>query len=334
MKNGQLVTLLLTEKTRDLILTPAAQERMAGIAEIRSASGPPENWDIASLLKGASACITGWGTPHLSADVLAASEDLGLIAHSAGSIKNLLPPELVGGRVHVCQSADVIATSVAEMVMLQILMEMRELQRLDRGLREGGGWFDLRAQHPGKLLSVQTVAVVGASRTGRAVLPLLRPFGCTILVVDPFITDEEAKDFGAEKVDLETALRRSDIVSLHAPLLPETEGMLGAGELAMMRDGSALINSARASLVDCDALLKELRSGRISAALDVFPEEPLPDGSPWRNLPNTVISPHNAGHTVDAHHAQGDAMVDEVERFLSGAPLRYEVSADMAAVLA
>lgn len=334
MNKDHTVALLLTDATRAMVLTPAVEERLADMAEIRSVSGPPGTWDVPAVLQGATACITGWGTPHLSRAMLDASPDLQLIAHTAGSIRNLLPAELVGERVRVCQAASVIASSVAEMVILQILMELRALHLFDRGLRDGAGWLDLRAQYPGKLLGVRTVAVIGASRTGRAVIRLLQPFGCRILIVDPFISEEAAKDLGAERVDLETALERCDVLTLHAPVLPETEGMVGARELGLMRDGSVLVNSARAGLVDSDALLTELRSGRISAALDVFPEEPLPKESVWRQLPHTIVSPHSAGHTVDAHHWQGEAMVDDVERFLTGVPLQYEIPSDMASVLA
>ena len=334
MDKDHTVALLLTDTTREMVLTPAVEERLAEIAEIRSASGPPETWDMPALLQGATACITGWGTPHLSRALLDACPDVQLIAHTAGSIRNLIPAELVGGRVRVCQAASVIASSVAEMVILEILTELRSLHLFDRGLKDGAGWLDLRAEYPGRLLGVRTVAVVGASRTGRAVIRLLRAFGCKILIVDPFISEREAQDLGADQVDLETALRRCDVLTLHAPVLPETEGMLGARELGLMRDGSVLVNSARASLINSDALLAELRSGRISAALDVFPEEPLPPDSVWRQLPRTVLSPHSAGHTVDTHHLQGEAMVDEVERFLNRVPLQFEITSDIASVLA
>lgn len=334
MAKDHTVALLLTDSTREMVLTPSVQERLAEIAEIRTASGPAETWDLPALLQGATACITGWGTPPLSRALLDASPELQLVAHTAGSIRSLLPAEMVGRRVQVCQAASVIASSVAEMVILQILMDQRELHLLDRGLRDGGGWFDLRAKHPGRLLGGRTVAVIGASRTGRAVIRLLEPFGCKILIVDPYLTDEAARDLGAERVDLETAVRRCDVLTLHAPVLPETEGMVGAEELALMRDGSVLINSARASLVDTEALAAELRSGRIRAALDVFPEEPLAIESEWREMPHAILSPHSAGHTVDAHQLQGEAMVDDIERFLTHVPLHYEITSDMASVLA
>jgi phosphoglycerate dehydrogenase-like enzyme len=328
------VAVLLSESTRAMVLSEESEHRLAGFAQVRAAGGPPSEWDLPSLLEGAVACLTGWGTPPLTAEVLAACPELRLVAHSAGSIRNLVPQEAIGDGLTVCQAAGVIAESVAELVVLQILSALRELAALDRGLRAGETWGDLRARHPGRLLGARTVGVVGASRTGRAVIGLLQAFGGRVVVADPILTASQAEELGVELVALDTLLSACDVVTLHAPLLPETRDLLGARELSLLPDGALLVNSARGGLIEPEALLAELRSGRISAALDVFPTEPLPPDSVWRQLPNAIISPHTAGHTVDSHLRQGVAMVDEIERFLAKEPLRYAVSPDVAGILA
>ena len=329
-----LVAVLLTEQTRAMVLSKQAEERLGSFADVRVAAGPPAGWDLPSLLDGAVACLTGWGTPRLGDDVLAACPDLALVAHTAGSIRNLLPRQAVGPRVTVCQAAALIAESVAELVIAQMLAALRELHLLNKGLREGTAWDELRAQHPGRLLGARTVGVVGASRTGRSVIGLLKAFGAKVLVYDPLLTSAESDHLGVTKADLDTLLQRSDVVTLHAPLLPSTRNLLGPRELGLMPDGTLLVNSARGGLVEPTALLAELRTGRISAALDVFPDEPLPADSEWRQLPNTIVSPHSAGHTLDSHHRQGDAMVGEIARFLHKEPLQYAVPADAVDVLA
>ena len=331
---GGAVALLLTHETSEMVLSPAGEGRLGAAVELRRAAGPASEWDLPSLLRGARACVTGWGTPSITHEVLNEVPDLAFIAHTAGSIRNLLPLEAVGSRVRVSHAAALIAESVAEMVVLQILSGVRELHQLDRGLREGEQWRELRRRHPGRLVGALTVGVIGASRTGRAVIGLLRAFGSRILLADPTVGAAGASGLGVELVDLGTLLERSDAVTIHAPLLPSTRGLLGRAELARLRDGALLVNSARAGLVDGDALLDELRSGRIRAALDVFPEEPLLPGSVWRDLPGAILSPHAAGHTRDGHHRQGAAMVDEVLRFLAGRPLHYEVTADVVEMLA
>jgi len=118
-------------------------------------------------------------------------------------------------------------------------------------------------------------------------------------------------------------------VTLQAPATAETYRMIGAEQLSWLRDGAIFINTARAHLIDEAALLAELRKGRISAALDVFDQEPLPDDSPFRELDNLIITPHIAAVTHPAYRRQGEITVDEVARFLSEGELRYEVTRDM-----
>lgn len=333
-RSRPIVALLLTEATRAMVLSHEAAQRLSAVAGVRAATGDPATWDLAALLRGAVGCITGWGTPGLDRGVIDASRDLRLVAHTAGSVRKLLPVDVIGSRLRVCQAASAMAGSVAEMVVLQILTGLRELHRLDRGLREAADWRDLRRRHPGRLLGALTVGVVGASRTGRAVLRLLRPFGSRLLVHDPYLAAQDAEDLGADAVGLDPLLSGSDIVTLHAPLLPETQGMIGGREIGLLRDGALLINSARAGLVDYDALLCELRTGRITAALDVFPVEPLPPDSEWRRVPHAIISPHAAGHSIEGHLRQGDQMVAEVERFLRGEPLRHEITRALRSIMA
>ena len=186
----------------------------------------------------------------------------------------------------------------------------------------------MRDQPVGHLLSAQTVGIVGVGRIGREVIKRLRPFGCRIMVYDPILSLAEIRDLGVEACELDTLFELADIVSLHAPLLATTRGMIGATQLARLHDGAILLNTARAHLVDEDALLRELQSGRILAALDVFHAEPLPAESPLLMLPNVILSPHIGALTRETLFKQGQMMLDEVQRFLRGEPLAYEIFPD------
>jgi phosphoglycerate dehydrogenase-like enzyme len=133
----------------------------------------------------------------------------------------------------------------------------------------------------------------------------MQPFGVQILLADPYATPEVANAHGATLTDLDTLLRHSDIVSLHAPVTEQTIGMLGAAQFAAVQDGALFVNTARARLIDSDALLSELQSGRISALIDVTePHEPLPTDSPFFQLENCVVLPHMAAVTRDARLRQ------------------------------
>jgi phosphoglycerate dehydrogenase-like enzyme len=176
--------------------------------------------------------------------------------------------------------------------------------------------------------------VVGAGYVGRKVVGLLRAFGAVISLYDPYLTEQGAADLGVRKVELEPLFAENEVVTLHAPITPDTRHMIGATHLAKLADGAIFVNVARSWLVDQDALLAELRKNRFWAALDVFDEEPLPVDSPFRQLPNALITPHEAGHTVDTHSRQGMAMVDEVERFLRGEPLQHRIRPEAFALMA
>jgi phosphoglycerate dehydrogenase-like enzyme len=191
-------------------------------------------------------------------------------------------------------------------------------------MRAGQAAQPLATQHE---LRGSTIGIIGASAIGRRVLRLLAAFDTKLLVYDPYCPPAVAASYGAELVGLHELLQRSTIVSLHAPVTPETIGMLGAAEFAAMPDGALFINTARGRLIDHDALLNELQTGRINALLDVTdPIEPLPFDSPFFQLENCVVLPHMAATTVQARQRQSRMMVDETLRFLVGEPLQYLVS--------
>lgn len=329
------VAVVIPLPMRRQILTSKAERQLAGFATVVDPTGDQVSAEeLNAALDGAVACLTGWGTPPLTSDMLQSHPDLRLVAHTAGSIRRLIPEGAMERGLRVSHAAGVIADAVVEQVITSALLCLRPLHKIDQEMKSGGEWMELRERYPGRLLGAQTVGIVGAGYVGRLMIRLFQAFGCKVLVADPFLDVQQASALGVERRDVATLMQEADIVSLHAPLLPETEGMIGATELASLRDDGIFINAARSALVDEAALLAELRSGRIMAVLDVFDEEPLPLESPFRTLPNVVISPHSAGHTIDSHFRQGTAMVAEIQHFLNGESLQYEVTPAMLAMMA
>lgn len=325
------VAVLIPSAIRAFILTEGAAAELAARATVRYPAGDTvTDAELPDLLAGASACLTGWRTPPLPDALLAVTPSLGLVAHTAGTIHHLVPAAAMERGLRVSHAAAIIADAVAEFTIAQMLLTVRKLHLVDCAMRAGELWPEISQQFlQGGLLGARTVGVVGAGRVGRAVIHLLRAFGCPVLVYDPLLSAAGAAAMAVTPTDLDDLFARSDIVTLHAPVLPETRGMVGAAQLARLRDGAIFVNCARAALVDEDALFEALSGSRISAALDVFGEEPLPVSSPFRSLPNVVLSPHLAGRTADTHRRQGAAMVDEIIRFLRGEPLHYEITAAM-----
>jgi phosphoglycerate dehydrogenase-like enzyme len=164
---------------------------------------------------------------------------------------------------------------------------------------------------------------------------MLRAWDVNVRVFDPYFSDPDAAKLSVTRCEtLAELMPACRIVSLHAPILPETRHMIGRQELAAMPDNAILINTARAWLVDTSALAEELRRGRLRCAADVYDAEPLSADDPWRTLPGAFITPHIAAATRQCFYRQGDITVDEVERFVSGQPLKYPVTAELLKTMA
>ncbi|MGW5459176.1 hydroxyacid dehydrogenase [Streptomyces sp. NPDC003996] len=286
----------------------------------------------AAALARAEVLITGWGCPHLDAGVLATVPKLRAVLHAAGSVRSLVGEALWKHGVTVSSAVTGNAVPVAEYTLAMILLAGKDaLAHRERYRRTHAGPPPAETAATGNL--GRRVGVVGASRVGRRLLELLRPFDLTVLLHDPYVSPAEAAALGAELLPLEDLLRRSDIVSLHAPDIPETHHMLDRARLALIRDGGVLINTARGALVDHEALTEELVSGRLRAVLDVTEPEPLPADSPLYRLPNVFLTPHIAGSLGNELQRLGTIVVEEVERLAAGLPPLYEVRhADLARV--
>jgi len=285
--------------------------------------------EVAEEIKGFEALITGWGSPPLTDEVFRNADKLRIIVHSAGSVKYMLSKDVVEKYIIprgicVCNAPQAIAFNVAETTLGLLIMASHRL--LDHALtvREGG-WRNPEIPRHVTTLNGSTIGIVGASRVGREVIRLLKPFDCRILVYDPYLKDSEAEMLGVEKVSLEELFRRSDLVSIHAPLTDETYHMIRGEHLRLLRDGAILVNTSRGKVIDQDALVKECRKGRIIVALDVTDPEPLPVDSPLRNLPNVIVTPHIAGNGRYGLLKIGEITLKALEDFFAGRPVQNMV---------
>ena len=210
--------------------------------------------------------------------------------------------------------------SAAELAMALILTVARNVAWADASVR-AGAWA--RSQFSGMEIRGKTLGLVGAGRIGTAVALRAQAFGMETIAYDPYLTEERAKDLGIERVELDGVLSRGDVISLHVPLTPQTEGMIGAAELKAMKPTAILVNAARGGVVDEEALVAALESGEISAAaLDVFKTEPLPEDSPLRGIPNLVLTPHLGASTAEAQ----ELVASEIARGVRAALLEGDLS--------
>jgi phosphoglycerate dehydrogenase-like enzyme len=197
--------------------------------------------------------------------------------------------------VEVIDASDACNQAVAEWALGAIIAGLRKFDVFDRQMKSGVEWPTWRGV--AGQLNGSTVGLVAVGRVGRWLVRYLQPFDCRVLVYDPYLTDEEAAEMGVECVGLDTLLQSCDAISLHAPVTPETKGMIGERELGLIQDDALLVNSARAWLLDNDAFRREMQKGRFRAYLDVYDPEPPPADDVLRELDNVVMTPHVAGTT-------------------------------------
>lgn len=298
--------------------------------------GNPPLEIVIAAVERAEVLVTGWGTPALAVPLQTWSPEtspLRLLAHTAGSIHHLVQRETVQRGLLVAHANESLAEAVAEFTFVAFIAMRRQMflcaERFKNHQPAPG--FEVMNELPGSV-----IGIIGASAIGRRVMEMLRPWRVQVLLYDPYASPEIALAYGAERVgDLTELFRRSDIVSLHAPITPETIGMLRGEHFAAMKDGALFVNTARGRLVDHEALLAELQNGRIWAMLDVTdPTEPLPPDSPFFALENCVVIPHQAGNSIQARLRQGKYVAEDILNYLAGQPLRFPVPPEKMAIMA
>lgn len=267
--------------------------------------------------------ITGWGSPRIDAQALHRMPRLRAVVHTAGTMRHIATPALWEREdILVTTAARANAVPVAEYTLAQILLAGKQsLLREAAHRRCRGRERTSRIDHGGNYGAV--IGLIGASRVGTEVARLLRHFDLTVLISDPFVSDDAIRGLGAEPSDLPGLFRRSGVVSLHAPDVPATQGMVTGELLASMPDGATFINTARPALVDLDALREQVLSGRLSAVLDVHDE--LASDDPLWSAPSVSITPHIAGSLGNELHRLGESALEEIRRLRAGEPARYPV---------
>lgn len=309
----------------DRLDTLVSMEEPAVVHELTSAAAR-------ARLAEAEVLLTSWGAPALTPEVLAAAPRLRAVLHAAGSVRYMVTEEVHERGIVVSTAADVNAIPVAEYTLAAIIMAGKRVPFIARtsvqSWQAGMGRSDLTNRG-------RAVGIVGFSRIGRRVMDLLSLLELGALrVYDPYADPEQVAALGGELTSLDETMATSEILSVHAPALPETRGMIGARELALLPDGATVINTARGVVIDQEALTRECGTGRLYAILDVTDPEPLTPDHPLRAMDNVLITPHIAGSLGNEARRMSDHAIDELQRWLSGAPLRSQHLPDAASLTA
>ena len=282
----------------------------------------PDSASLTAALADADALIVRSATRVTDA-LLSAASRLRVVGRAGVGVDNIDLDAATRRGVLVMNTPGGNAVSVAEHTLALLLALARSVPQLNAAIH-AGRWEKGGAR--GTELRGKTLGLVGLGRVAFEVARRARSFDLHVLAHDPYISEEVARDAGAELVPLDDLLARSDFVSLHAALSPSTELLLNAAAIARMKPGARLINTARGELVDEATLAEALRSGRLAgAALDVFAEEP-PRHSPLLGLPNVIATPHVAGSTEEAQEEVGTLVAQQVRDFLADGILRNAVN--------
>lgn len=324
-----LVTMPVGE-VRESFLPLQVRERLESVAEVEynamERNFTPE--ELKERLRGKDIALTGWGTGLFDETVLEGNDTLRLIAHTGGSVTPVMSDEAYERGIRVISGNEMYAESVAESVIAYALASLRRIPEfIDR--TRSGDWY-----HAGEMwegLLDQTVGIIGFGMTSRHLFRMGKAFRLKFKVLEkPYLTSEVQQEYGFTTASLEEIFRTCKIVSLHCGMTKSYYHLVNRRLLEMMPDGALLINTARGPVIDEQALVAELKRGRIKAVLDVYEQEPLPTDSELRSLPNVYSIPHMGGPTFDRRWMIAMALIDDIERLERGEALHMEITREYA----
>jgi phosphoglycerate dehydrogenase-like enzyme len=310
-------------------------EELADIGRLVKLAAPPLTPDEArarpDLLAGVEVLFSGWGGPRLDAAFLAAAPHLRLLLYGAGSVRKIVTDAMWDRGIRVSTAVSRNAVPVAEYTLAVILLGLKRFWQQERAYRDGA------ERHPIEIPGAYgaTVGLVSLGTIGRLVCERLRPFDVHVIAYDPYARADDARALGVELCPLAEVFRRGDVVSLHAPNLPETQGLVTGALVQSMKPWAVLVNSARGAVVREDELAAALAARPdLHAVLDVTIGESLETDAALLRLANVTRTPHIAGSQGRECRRMGRFMVQELERYLRGESLQGEVTRERAQVMA
>ncbi len=277
--------------------------------------------EMKTALRDKDVVITGWGQTKITHEI--AGGRLKLVAHTGGSVGPIVDGSLYDLGVKVVSGNEIFACSVAEGVMAYILCELRNLNTYSNSLKNG--FWTPNGQLKTRSLKGRTVGIISLGKISSYLLDFLKPYNVKIKLYSTRPCEEKRKQYGFDYASLKEIFSSCDIVSVHTAANDETYHMIDEKLLKLLKPGSIFINTSRGSVVDEEALIRQLEQERFSAVLDVYEKEPLSQDSKLLKLPNVTLYPHMAGPAADLKNFITSEMVKEIYNFINGIALNYEI---------
>lgn len=325
---------ILNEKSYEKIYGPEEREDIAKLVDIYAPLQTSESiMKNPSVLKEADVIFSGWGAPKMDEEFISYARNLRAVFYGAGSVKGIVSDAFWDKGIIITSAYAANAIPVAEYTLSQILFSLKKGWQFALSIKKERKYPTVKETVPGAYKSI--VGIVSLGMVARRVCNLLKNFDLKVIAYDPFVSEEEAAKLGVELCSLKDIFRRADVVSLHTPWLKETEGMITGIHFESMKSGATFINTARGAVVREHEMIDVLKKRPdLQAILDVTYPEPPEEGSLLYTLPNVILTPHIAGSMDRECNRMGRYMVEELERYIKGEPLNWQISRERAAILA
>lgn len=292
------------------------------VAEVDVKTGMPKE-DLIACIGQYDALVVRSAT-KVTSDVIAAADKLKIIGRAGVGVDNIDVAAATQRGIVVVNSPEGNTIAAAELTMAHLLALSRNIAAADASVKRGE-WE--RSNFTGVEVYNKTLGVLGLGKIGREVAKRAQGFGMKILAHDPFLSADVAKKMGVELAELDDLLKRSDYITLHLPKTKDTEGLIGADEFRMMKDGVRVINVARGGIIDEKALAEALASGKVAgAAVDVYSQEPATPDNPLLTAPNIVTTPHLGASTEEAQSKVAIDVAEQIVEYLNGRPVSAAVN--------
>ena len=318
------ITVLINTYQQNRIFSKEDYERLSLLGDLHvydRADFKDEEYYI-NFVKDTNLLILSWESPRIGKNILDVCPKLQGVIYGAGSLRPIMTNEFLESKIPITDSKIIDSRSVAVTVLGVAIAACKGTYTLANDVRNG-----LWRENACKIKDFYKIkiGVIGASCAGRYFVELLKAFDVEIYLYDPTLSEEEIAKLGARKVSLDKLMSECDVISVHAPALPETENMINKNNLALIQDGAIFMNTSRGSLVNEQDLIEECMKNRFLTFLDVFTREPTAADNPLRTLPNVICLPHVAGTYTNGVRAIGVHVCDEAERFMRGERMQCEV---------